>query len=425
MSATPTNQTTVGRSVRTLVAIAVAAATAVLAGLVSVPALAAAGTYTAASYGAACDGTRDDSAAIQKAINAAGQTGGTVLLPGGRCMISTGLQIPSGRPITLAGAGSGATTLAQTVSVAGILHVLADHTTIRDLTLDNHRFGNVLTVTANYTTMQRVTALGGPSFFALFYSGPPGAKPDAPAYNYGNQILDSNVTSTNKDDGISYSFQSGGLIQNLVHTGSRLALYVDTNSTIDGYTYHPGVQTKALDGFYITTPSSNLVLRNIVSYGSGGIVGTDGEFNNPNRINRNIQIFNEVLMSGSGYRLSVGDVDGFTLNGCTFPGTDTLRFNPNLGATNITVENCQLPSVRFASLAHRPIAGAAPISNARFLTNTYTAFQAAAGQWPQTFGNWTGAPCGFTVSGGAWWNRAGGFFRGSNTTFTVSNLTGY
>src|SRR5215467_9515671 len=70
-------------------------------------------TISAATYGAQCDGSTDDTAAIQSALNAvAAAGGGTVILPGSTCLLNSfsssshpwafyNLQIPSG--VTLQG----------------------------------------------------------------------------------------------------------------------------------------------------------------------------------------------------------------------------------------------------------------------------------------------------------------------------------
>ena len=42
----------------------------------------------AAAFGVKADGTSDDTAAIQKALDAAGQQGGVVRLPAGKCLVA-------------------------------------------------------------------------------------------------------------------------------------------------------------------------------------------------------------------------------------------------------------------------------------------------------------------------------------------------
>ena len=50
----------------------------------------------AASFGVKADGTTDDTAAIQKALDAAGQQGGVVRLPAGKYLVAGSLKIPAG-----------------------------------------------------------------------------------------------------------------------------------------------------------------------------------------------------------------------------------------------------------------------------------------------------------------------------------------
>jgi len=67
--------------------------------IASIPADAAGGgqaIYNVLSHGAVADGTTDDTAAIQKALDAAGETGGMVTLPPGVYRIEGSLTIPTG-----------------------------------------------------------------------------------------------------------------------------------------------------------------------------------------------------------------------------------------------------------------------------------------------------------------------------------------
>ena len=68
---------------------------------------AAAATTTPGQFGAACNGSTDDTTAMQKAINAAAAPGEPLQLPASStCVISSMLKMPSGTTIEGHGFGS-------------------------------------------------------------------------------------------------------------------------------------------------------------------------------------------------------------------------------------------------------------------------------------------------------------------------------
>ncbi len=85
--------------------------------------------YDILTYGAICDGTTNDSAAIQAAINAAKITGGSVLFPARICNLgSTGLTITGSVGVRLKGAGWDASYLLYTGSGAAVTIGVANTT---------------------------------------------------------------------------------------------------------------------------------------------------------------------------------------------------------------------------------------------------------------------------------------------------------
>jgi Pectate lyase superfamily protein len=370
------------------------------------------------AYGAVGNGHTDSTAAIAKATSIAEARGGTLYFPPGHYMVhgsglGSAIAIREGRPLTIAGPGSGLVTVTNTNVTGGLLSIRVDHTVVEGLTLDAQSYNTrqALGAIANEVTVENCRILGGRQFFAIYYAGPAGATPSAPAYNTGNRLLNDVVSDLVANDGISWSFQESSLIENLAHTGSRLALYVDRYVTVQNETYHPGPQGGGTAGFWISAPSDHITINNFTSYGMGGIISDNGT-----NVSSNISIANERLMV-PGNTLRVDAVNGLTIRGCNFGSDGTLMFTGSMAATAVVVEDCAaLPMIRFQGGA---------IVRAAFIADTYTAVAAGTAQHRQTFYNFNSAAPSFTVSRGVWANRIGGFFGGAPATYTVSNLVGY
>lgn len=375
-------------------------------------------------YGADPTGTNDSTVAIMNAIAAAqANGGGTVYFPAGSYhvgIVGTNIAIKTGPAITLAGAGMNQSTIVETVLNKDLLGVNVDGMVVEDLGFDTATYaaGHCIGVVANNTTLERVKLVSGTRTFAIYYAGPPGAKPTNPIYNTGNQMLDSIITDSVNDDGFSYSFQQNGVIRNIIHTGSRLALYVDKNVTVTDYQYSPNTESgqnpSNQNGFWITPPSDSITIRNFVSRGQGGIIGQ-----NTTRISTNIAIIGEQLLDTNACKgagacmLQIGDVNGLTVQNGSFVGDGSglgkLRIYPDIQAINIQVNNVTLQQVTFV-----PVAGALGIQ-AAFNNDIYEPFNPEAATF-QT--NNTNAPVSFTATGGQFCNAAGGFQSGPNTTYT-------
>jgi hypothetical protein len=442
-------------------------AAAVLVPLGVLPALAAASAgaknvYQASSYGAVCNGiplgqpgSHDDSPAIEDAVTAAEATGGLVQLPAGTCELSSVLRMESGQGITLSGTvssgGESLTTLTDSINAEdqqGDLYITSDHNTVEDLILDQLQYGGAANVQANYTTFLRTTVLGGPNFFVLYFHHLLDG-----AHAVGNRLIDSNVVSLIDrtvqsslgtkpcDDAISWAAQDDSLIQNVEFTGTRLALYQDNGVVVNGFTYHPGPQTCDLDGYWITQPSSNITLENLTMYGSGGVVDNTSPTNG---VSSNISIINEQVetptagagytLNGSSHGLIISNVDGVTVDNCDLDSpvsaNSSIQFNPTTEATGVVVENTTVPRVSFSGSAPRGSKALGEVPNAAFDDDTFPLLTLDSSN-DQTFLDGSGGPVTFAVTGGTWLNyqptdkEYRGFAKGSNMTYTVSDLAGY
>ena len=370
-----------------------------------------------ADYGAVGNGHTDSTTAIAKALAFASARGGTLYFPAGHYLvrgagIGSAIEVHSGRALTIDGAGRDLVTVTNTNASGGLLSIQVDHTVVENLTLDAQTANTrqALGVVANDVIVESCRILGGRQFFAIYYAGPGGSS-SAPTYNTGNQLINDVVSDLVDNDGISWSFQENSLIENLQHTGSRLALYVDRYVTVQNDTYHPGAQAGGTAGFWISAPSDHITINNFTSYGMGGIIS-----NNGNYVSSNITITNERLMV-PGNTLRVDAVNGLTIRGCNFGSGSTLLFSGALSTTSVVIEDCPaLPMIRFQGNA---------VVRATFLADTYPAVASPGASHLQTFYNFNTAHPSFGVNGGVWGNRTGGFFDGAAAAYTVTNLTGY
>jgi hypothetical protein len=370
------------------------------------------------AYGAVGNGRTDSTIAIGKATSVAEARGGTLYFPPGHYVvggsgIGSAIEVRGGHPLTIAGAGRDLVILTNTNASGGLLSIRVDHTIVEDLTLDAQSANTrqALGVVANSVTVQNCRILGGRQFFAIYYAGPAAASSSAPIYNTGNRLLNDIVSDLVQNDGISWSFQENSLIENLQHTGSRLALYVDRYVTVQNEIYRPGPQGGGTAGFWISAPSDHITINNFTSYGMGGIISDNGTTESTN-----ITITNERLLV-PGNTLRVDAARGLTIRGCAFGSGSTLLFAGSMPTTSVVVEDCRsLPMVRFQ--------GSAVVSG-EFLRNSYSTVVGSSVTHHQTFFNFNSARPVFTVNGGVWANRAGGFFAGSPALYTVTNLIGY
>jgi Pectate lyase superfamily protein/IPT/TIG domain len=263
--------------------------------------------FDVTTYGAVGDGTGDNTAAFKAAITAAqaAGSGSIVSIPAGTYVFTTGspasVQIDGNVSITFAGAGRDTTKLIETTPNRDLVSIKCDHTVIQDLTLDTQTYngGHPLGDGANYTTVQRMQILDGSNTFGIYFPGPPGARDDK--YT---------------GDGFSFSFQYGGSISNIWHTGSHITLYVDNQTTVANYYYTPGTQGRTA-GFILSTPCFNITITNFRSSGEGGWIRTAPT---PARVNQNITIDGEIMTGGSSMVLKIGDVQGLLVENSTLLG---------------------------------------------------------------------------------------------------------
>jgi hypothetical protein len=280
--------------------------------------------FNVTSYGAIGNGTGDNTSAFKAAIAAAQNagSGNVVYVPAGTYTFASGspasVQINGTVPITLEGAGAGLTTLQETERRRDLLNVKCNGTIVEDLMLDTQTYqgGHALGVGASYTTVENVSVISGPLTFGIYYPGPPHDKPGDTPHSEDNVLNNITLNDQYKGDGWSFAYQDEGSISNVHHTGSRISIYADTNTTITNYYYTPG-KFGATAGFVISTPSDNITITNFVTSGEGGEINTAPD---EARVNQNITINGEQMTGGSKFRLLIGDVQNLLIENSTLDG---------------------------------------------------------------------------------------------------------
>lgn len=135
--------------------------------------------FNVKAYGAKCDGTTDDTSAVQAATTAAVAVGGIVYHPGGTCVLSAQIRIAGSvqflgvgeSSVYLVKAGTGSST---TFVLFGMGNALTNDWTFRDLLIDGNGANQVFTGSTSNTYFAAISA----SYEAGGYSAGPTLKID-------------------------------------------------------------------------------------------------------------------------------------------------------------------------------------------------------------------------------------------------------
>jgi hypothetical protein len=410
------------------------------------------------SFGANPDGSADNTVAFANAIAAAENAGGgTVLVPAGTYaftqvlnnVLPSSIKIPGPAPVTIMGPPPSSTpctsptcdgaTLVEAVAGQRLMEVgnqkqpsVATGSMVENLTLNTRSYGGGpdLTVYSTDTTVDDDAVLGAfktvtigaaqETPYALSFPGPPNADHTTGLYTSGNIVENTYIEDGVNNDGISFSYQDNSTISNITYFGSRLALYKDSNVTVDNFSYTPNPECTSIaeNGFFITAPSSDITITGFTSSAAGGVIGGPAQTGT----STGITISDETMTGGPGpvslpYHLAVGNVSDLTVSDSNLSG---LKFDPTTSVSATLIEDTEMPIVQFQGYN-----GADPNASVS-ATFEDDSFPASTFSPPApTFEQITGpvGPATVTVTGGTWSNSATGFYQGTTgSTFTVTGL---
>ena len=370
----------------------------------------------------------DDTANVQDAINSCSVAGGTVLFPPGIYLINpsgtagSALSVFEGNPIVVQGSGRNTTTLILANTTKALFTVSADYTVVQDLGFDTQTFNcqNAFGVTCNNTLLLRCKVISGSNTVAIFY---PGTGALGSGYNYGNQVIDLELNDQFNGDGFSFSQQSGGLVENIRHTGSRIDIYWCEYVTVRDYFFtQAGIPQHTEYGWQITT-SNNITIDNFVGYAAAlppssmGNLATNAS--NNEKCN-NITLTNHYYEPTTGVYaawLGQSDVDGLYISNCYVP-TMRLYIGNTVALKNVIIKDSIL--IQFQTNMPSPIVSDVIISNCIFLP-----FTPISGQSPNPIVLQGTATHNLNIIGGRTDNTNGLFNGNQYYSSRVSQLRGY
>jgi hypothetical protein len=232
-------------------------------------------TQTPVTTTVTCDGTTDTTGALQAAVDG----GGSVKILAGTCVLSGRITVK--HAVTIAGAGSTATFLVQHAAT-NIFQITAAGVTVEDMNLNTATFNpgapilkhpkpSVLFSNSSNTSVRNVTAEAG-SGFGMRLTGPNPCSSDTIT----GDVVD-HVSMTNTGVGgfasIDIDCQQHGVVSNVIVHGAIIALFEDSFTSLTNETYTPGPNGITCEApWYITGPSHDMTVANVVSMGGPGIV---------------------------------------------------------------------------------------------------------------------------------------------------------
>ena len=164
----------------------------------------------------------------------------------------------------------------------------------------------------------------------------------------GNVVDDLDLNDLACDDGFSWSYQQDSSISEVMHQGSRLALFMDRNTTVTNYHYEPGDQPcGARNGFWLTPPADHITIVNFWSSGQGGKIGVISA-RHAGRVASDVTI-RGLTMTGSGENVTIGDVRNLVLEDCNL-GTNNIVVNAEAVAQG-SVQSCRFGQLIRSSAA--------------------------------------------------------------------------
>lgn len=160
---------------------------------------------------------------------------------------------------------------------------------VSNLTIDNSTYGwaGFSEGNSNNVTLQECIVYGDNSTFAVYFAGknyPDGTSNDPvdglekSDMDTNNKMINNTVYSGYWGDGVSFSVQKNGLVENNTVNGTRIAFYVCRDSQVKNNT----IRNSASNGIHISVPSENNVISgNVIENSKASAIKVSAETEYP------------------------------------------------------------------------------------------------------------------------------------------------
>ncbi|WP_160686902.1 right-handed parallel beta-helix repeat-containing protein [Clostridium sp. C2-6-12] len=165
----------------------------------------------------------------------------------------------------------------------------ADNVMVSNLTIDNSAsgFAGFSEGNSNNITLQDCIIYGDNSTFAVYFSGKnypsdisinPVSGFEKSDMDYNNKMISNIVYSKYWGDGVSFSVQKNGLVENNIVNGTRIAFYICRDSQVK----NNNIRNSASNGIHVSIPSeNNIITGNVIENSKASAIKVSAEVEYP------------------------------------------------------------------------------------------------------------------------------------------------
>ena len=234
----------------------------------------------------------------------------------------------------------------------------ANNTVVSNLTIDNSAYGwaGFSEGNSNNVTLKNCIVYGDDSTFAVYFAGK--NYPDDISTNpvsglenndmdTDNKMIDNTVYSGYWGDGVSFSVQKNGLVENNTVNGTRIAFYVCRDSKVKNNT----IRNSASNGIHISIPSENDVISgNIIENSKASAIKVSAETEYPietSYYGHNINISNNTISNSRYMGIEINQLANSAIENNNIDKANNIGIYL-LRADNITVRNNDITNVGYS-----------------------------------------------------------------------------